>query len=688
METLDGLDLAYNALGRVCDGGTLEGFTPSLDGVSDTLTPEERDFAKWQETLGESAKRFTAATSAYLKENGGGGAVGQFYADNQLIQFCDYAVANWDHIDKAAEVIKQREAALLLQGKMKDLDSNAAALGVQYVTPVKRVSNAKTVVHGISGFYAGEFADSLDRAVEKDRLGVPTGVGDVDDSFIDNMSDEDVMLTAGALGMVTVEDGTVTIDLGRLGVPSEQRVIGMPMYEYVYEELSGLEGDGFEGVEGLDGRWWRNRHKRRAARRERRKQRWQKVKNAFKRAGNWVKRTVKKVASKVKQAAKKVGSKIKQAARYVRDKTKGAFQAVGRALKKAVTFVKNGVTYIWDKTKGFMKKVGNAIVRAAKWVAKGLKTLAQKIAAAFKKWARRLNPKNIIARLVLLRKIKKGNYGIATGAYYGLIGAAESAKLGVRGDKYKESKEAYDKLRSKWNELGGKVSALDGALRMGRNKFDGKIPSKEQLHRDVQDESRDMNAKQLEAQEKEAVKREEGLKGGLGIIATALIDTIVKIFSMIIAFIKKIINFLRQKKARTENEKAMADEQRRQDAEIKDQEKKAQAQMAAAAQAEKQLQQLQNQAAQQGGDPAAFREVRALPDGTFNVVDKRTGAVIAARVSRDQAAALTTPAAQRQNIVKQKASMTRVALLGAVAVGALFIISMIRNGGRQKALTA
>lgn len=661
MEALEGLDLAYNDLGRVCDGGSLDGFTPTLEGVGDTLSPEERQFAGWMESLSESAKRFTAATSRYLKAHGGGGAVGQYCADKQMIQFCDYAVDNWKDIDKASQIIKQREAALMVQGKMKDLDSTAATLGVNFVAPVKRVSNNKTVLHGISDIYAGDMADRLDRSVEYDLMGVPlNGLGNVDDSYIDSMSDSEVLQTAGVLGMISIDNGEVTVDLGRLGVAGLQDVIRMPQQVFLMDCLA---------VEGLDGpRWW-NKFKSWA------KRTTNKVKSGFKRAGQWVKRTVKKAAQKVKHAARHVASKVKQAAKWVKDKSKGMFQAVGNAFKKTVTFVKDGVTYLWDKTKGFFKKVGNTIVRIAKAVWEKTKELAKKIGQALKKWGKRLNPKNIIARCVIIRKTKKGEYGIAKGAYYGMIGRGEAAKLGVTGKEFENSKVAYEKLCAKWEDLGGKRSALDKAIRMGQGKFNGRMPkSAEEIRQGVKAEGRNLNQTQLVAEEKAAVLREEGVKG-LGELVTAIVTLVVAIISAIVALVKSIIQYLKNKQAQKDLQKAQAEEQQQQQADLQ----KANAESAKVEKETEAIEAKVRAMDAQAATPPAFREIRKTPDGKYHVVDKRNGAVVAANVSKEQAEALTASASSGQGIVKQKASMGRVAMLGAAAVAALFIVSKLRS---------
>lgn len=650
MEALEGLEMAYNDLGRVCDGGSLAGFTPTLEGVGDMLSPEERQFAGWMETLGESARRFTAATGDYLKREGGGGAVGQFYADRQMVQFCDYAVKNWKHIDKAAEVIKQREAALIMQGKIRDLDSTAATLGVQYVAPVRRADRGTVVVHGIRGLYAGDMADQLDRAVENDLRGVPCGLGDADDLYLDGLSDVELMQTAGVLGMVSLDNGEVTVDVGRLGVEGLQDPIRMPAYVFM---------QGCDGVYGLGG--WRDF--------------WRKVGRGLKRAGSWVKRTVNKAVQKVKQAARHVVSKVKQAARWVRDKSKGMFQAVGNALKKAVTFVKNGVTYLWDKTKGFFKKVGNAIVRVAKEAIAALKEWGRKVAAAFKKWARRLNPKNIISRCVIIRKTKKGEYGIAQAAYYGMIGRAEAARQGVTGKEFQDAKHAYEKLLAKWDELGGKRSALDSAIRMGKGKFNGRLPkSREEIANGVNKESKEMNATQLEAKEKSAVLHEEGMKG-LGVISAAIISLITTIITAIIALIKMIINYLKGLKDRKALEQAQQEEKKRNQAALE----KAKAQSAKIEQEARALEAKAKALQAQAATPVAYREVRVTPDGKYYVVDKRNGAVVAANLSKAQAAALMPPASPGQGIIKQQASLGRVALLGAAAVAALLLVSKLRS---------
>lgn len=545
---VDALDTAYNNLMGVCDGRPLAGFTPTLSGVGDSLGEPERQFAGWLETLGEGAKRFTAETSSYLKQHGGGGYLGQFCADGQMVQFCDYAVKHWDNIEGASKVIRAREVQLASEGKFFPLDGSMGTIKQRAVNPYMAGGNLVR---------PGKFRMMLkDAKRARDRgLGSLYGEPDEDaDAYVDKEISADMsMLASASFGIVENGAAEYMVDLGEFGVAGFERVMDVPYTEV--QHLRGVDGTlggagapfylGTYGLDGRVGNWF--------------KRLWNGVKAVFKKAFSWLGKVIKKVVTAVKKAVAWTIEKAKQVVSWTKEKLtdfktymQGTFDKIGAALGRAFTFVKNGVLYIWDKFKGFCKKVGDKIVQVAQKAWELVKAFAQKVAEVFKKFARYLNPKNIIGRTAIMNQVRKGKNGIATGVYYGMVGEAESKRLGVTGKQYQDSKEAYDKLRGKYvDEFAGSEESLKKYIRTGFGRWDGRHRTEAAVRQECETDAKRMDEDQLVASAQEEVKRKEGLNGGLGVVMTAaIVSAIIALITAIIMLVKAILDFINNKKAR------------------------------------------------------------------------------------------------------------------------------------------
>lgn len=545
---VDALDTAYNNLMGVCDGRPLAGFTPTLDGVGDSLGEPERQFAGWLETLGEGAKRFTAETSSYLKQNGGGGYLGQFCADGQMVQFCDYAVKHWDNIEGASKVIRAREVQLASEGKFFPLDGSMGTIKQRAVTPY---------MAGGSLVRPGKFKMMLKDAKRARDKGLGSLYGEPEEdanAYVDKEISADMsMLSSASFGIVENGAAEYMVDLGEFGVAGFERVMDVPYTEV--QHLRGVDGTlggagapFYHGTYGLDGRvgnWF--------------KRLWEGVKGVFKKAFSWLGKVIKKVVNAVKQAVAWTIEKAKQVVSWTKEKLtdfktymQGTFDKIGAALGKAFTFVKNGVVYLWDKFKGFCKKVGEKIVQVAEKAWELVKAFAQKVAEVFKKFARYLNPKNLIGRTAIMNQVRKGKNGIATGVYYGMVGEAESKRLGVTGKQYQDSKEAYEKLRGKYvDEFAGSEESLKKYIRTGFGRWDGRHRTEAAVRQECETDAKRMDEDQLVASAQEEVKRKEGLNGGLGFVITAsIVSAIIALITAIIMLVKAILDFINNKKAR------------------------------------------------------------------------------------------------------------------------------------------
>lgn len=648
---VDALDTAYNNLMGVCDGRPLAGFTPTLSGVGGSLGDPERQFAGWLETLGEGAKRFTAETSSYLKQHGGGGYLGQFCADGQMVQFCDYAVKHWDNIEGASKVIRAREVQLASEGKFFPLDGSMGTITQRAVTPYMAGGNLVR---------PGKFKMMLkDAKRARDRgLGSLYGEPEADaDAYVDKEISADMsMLASASFGIVENGAKEYMVDLGEFGVAGFERVMDVPYIEV--QHLRGVDGTlggagapfylGTYGLDGRVGNWF--------------KRAWEGVKGVFKKAFSWLGKVIKKVVNAVKQAVAWTIEKAKQVVSWTKEKLtdfkthmQGTFDKIGAALGRAFTFVKNGVVYLWDRFKGFCKKVGDKIVQVAEKAWELVKAFAQKVAEVFKKFARYLNPKNIIGRTAIMNQVRKGKNGIATGVYYGMVGEAESKRLGVTGKQYKESKEAYEKLRGKYvDEFAGSEESLKKYIRAGFGRWDGRHRTEAAVRQECETDAKRMDEDQLVASAQEEVKRKEGLNGGLGVVMTAaIVSAIIALITAIIMLVKAILDFINNKKAR-EHDRERFDKQ--------------------------------------------AAEVHRAQEFQKEQQDK---AIAEAQANRRAEAA--EAAKEREKVVKQTASISRSAIIGLGIVAALAMFKSFqrnrtmqtiaqRTGGRKKgesrALTA
>lgn len=655
---VDALDTAYNNLMGVCDGRPLAGFTPTLSGVGDNLGEPERQFAGWLETLGEGAKRFTAETSSYLKQHGGGGYLGQFCADGQMVQFCDYAVKHWDNIEGASKVIRAREVQLASEGKFFPLDGSMGTIKQRAVNPYMAGGNLVR---------PGKFRMMLkDAKRARDRgLGSLYGEPDEDaDAYVDKEISADMsMLASASFGIVENGAAEYMVDLGEFGVAGFERVMDVPYTEV--QHLRGVDGTlggagapfylGTYGLDGRVGNWF--------------KRLWNGVKAVFKKAFSWLGKVIKKVVTAVKKAVAWTIEKAKQVVSWTKEKLtdfktymQGTFDKIGAALGRAFTFVKNGVLYIWDKFKGFCKKVGDKIVQVAQKAWELVKAFAQKVAEVFKKFARYLNPKNIIGRTAIMNQVRKGKNGIATGVYYGMVGEAESKRLGVTGKQYQDSKEAYDKLRGKYvDEFAGSEESLKKYIRAGFGRWDGKVRTEAAIRQECDTDGKRMDEDQLMASAQEEVKRKEGLNGGGGgDLISLIVNAVVTLFQLIVELIKSIFAFITAKRA-MKHESKMFDKQ------------------AAEVHREQDLQKEQQD--------KAYAEAQA----------NRKAAAEEAAKNREEAAK------EREKVVKQTASISRSAIIGLGIVAALAMFKSFqrnrtmqtiaqRKGGRKngesRALTA
>lgn len=545
---MDSLDTAYRNLLGVCDGRALAGFTPSLHGVGDSLDEPARRFAGWLETLGEGARRFTAETGSYIRRHGGGGCLGQYCADGQMVQFCDYAVAHWDNIEGAAKVIRAREVALASEGRFFPLDGSMGSVRQRPVAPL---------MAGAPPMRPGKFRMLLKDAKRLRGTGLGALHGDPGEdaeAYVDREIDANMaMLCTASFGVVESGPSEYMVDLGEFGVAGFERVMDVPYAEV--QHLRGADGTlggagapfylGGPGLGGPIGSFFQRL--------------WEGVKGVFKKAFDWLGKVVKRAVNAIKQAVAWTIEKAKQVVSWTAEKLtefkvhmQGTFDKIGAALGRAFTFVKNGVVYIWDKFKGFCKKVGDRIVQVAERVWELVKAFAERVAEVFKRFARYLNPRNVIGRAVIMSQVRNGRNGIATGVYYGMIGAEEARRLGVTGQRFNDSQAAYERLRREYvEEFAGSEEALKKYIRTGFGRWDGRHRTEEDARRDISAAAAKMDEDQLVADTQEEVKRREGLSGGLGFVLTGTIVTM--ILSALVALftlVKAILDFINNKEAR------------------------------------------------------------------------------------------------------------------------------------------
>lgn len=695
---LDGLDQAYQDLGYICDGGSLGLAGDMKDNPN--LTPEENDFARWHEELSRSAKRFTAATSDYIKREGGGGAVGQFVADKQLTQFCDYAVKHWDHdIDGALDTIKAKEAELMIKGRYNDLDSNATAMGLKTVTPVK-------------GLRGALFGDELEAAVHHDRTEQLMGLGNPltkeEDSAFERELDswdnpKELLGTLSALGMVTDDGVNILVDLGKIDPYEDVYVFsrnllglaGASSYDQETQRLAALareinthggltnylktlpdvygEFKGYGvGALGSWGSFWRKVGRGF-------KSFGNKCKQAFRRAGNWVKRTARRAGRWVKHTARKIGAKVKQAARWVGNKAKGIFQNIGKALRKTVTWIKNGVTYIWDKTKGFFIKVGNALKRVANKVWEALKKFGKRIGEILKKWGARINPKNIIVRCTMLRKVRKNEGEMATGCYWGTMSFEKAKQTGCPNRAtWSQCKKAYE---GRWKEKGqdkkglllvfqdyaGYETKLKEAIRVGVRKSAGKVKmpyvapkpvTETEMERSWNNEKRQMKETELQAAEAKRIAAiEEKGAHGLGELVTLIISLIIAIINLIIAIIKLVQSVKLQKFQQQQH-----NQQRKED--LEDRKHRESLEDKANEELKKRRKEKKEELTQaiQLQDPELYYEKRPNGKGGYDIVDKKTGKAIYTNLSEQKASEVMKSTQQRQQEAQRQVLARRMAV--------------------------
>ncbi len=628
---VDGLDSAYRELQAVASG-ELSGLAGGI--TVGGLSEEEQRFARWHADLGESTKRFIAATSAHIKREGGTG-LNNFIAEGECTQMCDYLVKHWDgNLDGALNVVRQREVNLIAEGKMHGLESVGTALGYRVKPPLARRPQDL-----LSGLYGAEF----DRALRKDCLEGLHGAG--------VLAGE----PEGALPELTDEEwADAGVLLGLAGIDGDGDYFE---YEGELEELNGLLG-GVGGLAGLDG--WLSRKLRKLKKRIKRTARkiGRRIKRVVRKAKRAVKRTVRKVAKAVKKGVRKIGQSVKRAAKAVAKKSSGVFKALGKVFKKTVTFVRNGITYVWDKTKGLLKKVGKALVKAGRAIAQAMVWLARKVKAIAVKFAKHLNPKNIIARITMLRRIRKGKHGLANGLYYGMIGWEKARRLGASRKDYNDSKAAYEKTVRNLRDWGSGRKECDQAIRKGyRPNRTYRPESEAQLKRSVSGEIKASDRKAIVAREQQVVYSRQGvsekdrkaLSGGLGLAATAIIALVSLIVTFILAVIRMVIAIIQKRRQGKAN--------RKREKELKaDQKKK-----------EQQVQQMMARHAEQ---------------------EKAAIAALQAKNARPSSVPLPLPETKRA----QQASMMMPLLIGGGLLGAAALIYHLMDGGppgeRENALEA
>ncbi len=512
---IDGLDSAYSDLMEVADG-KLTGLG-EVGELAGDATEEEREFAKWHADLGESTKRFINATSEHIKREGSTG-IDNFIAGGEAVQMCDYLVKHWDkNRDGALDVIQEREEELIMNGRMHGLESVSTALGYRVIPPIARTPNEL-----LSGIMYSDLEDGM-------RFDHKAGLSGMwDDSPLPDLSDEEWTDVGVLFGLVGIDDDGEYFEV-----------------EGVLDDVEHYVGElGLAGLGELEGWFSRLKKKiRRAARKVRRSARkiGRRVKRSFRKAGRWTRRTVRRAGRAVKRGFRKIGRGIKKAARWAAKKSSGVFKKLRKIFKKSVTFVRNGITYVWDKTKGLMKKVGKALVKAGKAIAHAMVWLGKKIKEIAVKFARLLNPKNIIARTTLLRRTRKGRHGLANNMYYGMVGWTKAKQMGASRKDYEDSKAAYDKCLRNLRKWGSGRRALNKAIRKGYDPKRVYNPeSKEQLKRSVKGEVGHMDKKAIVAKEQNAVYKKHGvseserkaLSGGLG-LATMVIIAIISLRSTV-----------------------------------------------------------------------------------------------------------------------------------------------------------
>ena len=153
---------------------------------------------------------------------------------------------------------------------------------------------------------------------------------------------------------------------------------------------------------------------------------------------------------------------------------------------------------------------------------------------------------------MIMSQVRNGRNGIASGVYYGMVGAAEARRLGVAGQRFNDSLAAYEKLRGKYvDEFAGSEESLKKYIRTGFGRWDGRHRTEEDARRDISAASAQMDEDQLVADTQEEVKRREGLSGGLGFALTGtIVLAIISLLTALFALVKAILDFLNNRAAR------------------------------------------------------------------------------------------------------------------------------------------
>lgn len=165
---------------------------------------------------------------------------------------------------------------------------------------------------------------------------------------------------------------------------------------------------------------------------------------------------------KLKKAIKKVGKGIKKAAK-----------AVGKATKKVVkaTIVKPTKAIVKATGKA-AKAVGKAVKAVVKYtIVKPTKAIVKAIKKVVK-FIIRYNPITLAIRGILLLACRKNWFNLSKRCYPGSMTQADAiSQLKITADTWKKSKEAYDKFKKRFTNLGGKESKLSAAMKKGYTKI-------------------------------------------------------------------------------------------------------------------------------------------------------------------------------------------------------------------------
>lgn len=442
----------------------------------------------------------------YVRESEGTGmpsGIGAYMGKREFTQMGTHLVKHWDapDVDEAFQLVRKRENELIARGSATPMNCTATAVGLRN----KENYGASLSLEEVKG----SLAEAYKQLTEAPQPPVPTRPAiKLPKTLMNNALARQEHQLARLNGDVQIAPEALSNSIEARVLQAMQLNTQPPeesMDSYTNEEWAkigvvlGLV-DVREGVylptkelvqsvgkEGLNG-WFSD---------------------GLKKIGRWVKKTYNAVKEGVKKAAAWVYNKAGQLVRYIGGKVQSFYDYAKKIAGKSLMIIRKGVAYIWDKTKGLMMLVGDTLQKVVRYTAEICRAFAQKLKEIAQKFVRYLNPKNVIARNLVTRKIRKNTSGIANGVIAGILDRAQAR---MREEDYRKSRRAYEKLLRDFNSWGGETEVLRKAIRAGYNpKENVKLLSEAELKASVESEASTMNQEELLEEARRKVYEDNGV---------------------------------------------------------------------------------------------------------------------------------------------------------------------------------